>query len=237
MAEVTCIMPTHNSARVVALGVQSVLHQDMDDWRLIVVDDSADGTLDVVASLVGDDPRVTLVRLSAWTPISRKRDLGIAMADTAWIAEFDCDDVHPACRLRVQRAAAETAEIVHVPYPRWCAPGRDSCLWRLRPHLGPTEVNAGGTLFFSRDWWWRIRGHDDSLVRGCDSALRRKMQSLGLDALPSPSAYADGFVGIDHGGNNWGYRLNDAQWERTDAAWRTALPDWALPIIDSWNPA
>ena len=60
---VTVIMPLYNSARHVREAIESVQAQTLGSWELCVTDDcSTDGSVDIVAKIADEDPRVRLFR-------------------------------------------------------------------------------------------------------------------------------------------------------------------------------
>ncbi len=62
---VSIIMPNYNSASFIEESIVSVLSQTYENWELIVVDDcSSDDSLKVIESLIADDKRIKLIKLS-----------------------------------------------------------------------------------------------------------------------------------------------------------------------------
>ena len=236
MAEITCVMPVYNCAKIVEIGIRSVLSQDYPDWELIVIDDSTDETPDVVERLCGDDERVRHIRFKRWMSLMRKRDIGVAAGSGRWIAQFDADDYQPPCRLTVQSAAVdddETMAVCHIPFVHFAAPfSSDEYVWQLVKNKHPLQLACGSTFFFSRELWHRIGGHDIDRKRGGDLRFAHKVAAAGGVSVPAPSDYSESFLGLEHDANNWGPRLKPPAFAPTDRLWSTSLPEWALEILE-----
>jgi len=59
---VSVVVPTRNEAYRVEKCIRSLKAQTYPHLEIIIVDDSNDNTLDLIKSIVGDDPRFTLIR-------------------------------------------------------------------------------------------------------------------------------------------------------------------------------
>ena len=85
------IIPTHNRAALVGATVASVLAQPRACQVIVVDDASTDGTADAVERDFGG--RVTVVRLPANGGPGAARNAGLAVADGAYAAFLDSDDL------------------------------------------------------------------------------------------------------------------------------------------------
>lgn len=122
------VVPLYNKAPYIESALQSVLHQSMADFEVIVIDDgSTDGGAELVCAL--NDPRITVIR-QANGGVSRARNVGISMAQGEWVAFLDADDwLHPdyfatlldAQRLHPQADIAATGfmTIDHTDHEVW----------------------------------------------------------------------------------------------------------------------
>lgn len=113
--EVTFVIAAYNSAETIAAAVESALVQDAVTLEIIVVDDqSADGTRDVVTTIAERDARVRLIALERNLGPGGARNAGIDAASGTWIAVLDSDDVIQPRRSRamIDRAQTIAADIV-----------------------------------------------------------------------------------------------------------------------------
>jgi len=243
---ITCTMPTYNSAHIVEVGLRSVFEQEYENWELVLVDDSeGPETLQRVCDLTaeyGVKDKVTIVHLSKHTPVSRKRNLAVWAGGGDWIAQFDCDDYQPPCRLRVQLDAlldggADRRTVCCIPFVHWAMPARDARLWQLHSNGHPLHLNAGSTFFYHRDLWHAIRGYPPGVSRGTDVWFAQRVRDADCTSIAAPSAYAEGYIGLDHGANNWGYRLADPPWVRLETTWRSRTPEWLHRIFEKETSA
>jgi glycosyltransferase involved in cell wall biosynthesis len=84
------VTPAFNAAGTLGPTIASVLAQDHDDWRMVVVDDgSSDGTAAVAEATA--DRRVLLVRQSN-QGVAAARNRGLASVDAAAFLFLDADD-------------------------------------------------------------------------------------------------------------------------------------------------
>jgi glycosyltransferase involved in cell wall biosynthesis len=99
--EFTVVMPTYNRGDLIAETLDAVLAQTLAPHEIIVVDGgSTDNTQDVLARYAG---RITSKNITERT-VQPKRNLGIGLARTAWIALCDSDDIWLPTYLEKQAA-------------------------------------------------------------------------------------------------------------------------------------
>lgn len=99
---VTCIMPTCDRHCFVPEAIRCFLRQNYPNLELVIVDDGSRS----VASLLPDDPRVRLIRLSQKKNIGAKRNIACAAAHGEFILHWDDDDWYPPDRVSRQVAAS-----------------------------------------------------------------------------------------------------------------------------------
>src|SRR5262249_22965846 len=103
-AEFTVVMPTYNRGDLIAETLDSVLAQTLKPREIIVVDGgSTDNTQDVLARYAGK----IVSRRIAERAVQPKRNLGIGLARTDWIALCDSDDTWLPDYLEKQAALLE----------------------------------------------------------------------------------------------------------------------------------
>ena len=92
-----------NARDTILRALRSALAQDWPSIEVIIVDDcSTDGSAEIVARAIADEPRARLVRHSRNTGAGGARNTVIAEAHGAFIAFFDDDDDSVPDRLRAQ---------------------------------------------------------------------------------------------------------------------------------------
>lgn len=88
------VMPTYNRAHLIGKSIESILNQGYRHFELIIVDDaSTDETETIVRSYQRNDARVKYVRNEANAKIVKTLNRGLAIAEGAYIARADDDDV------------------------------------------------------------------------------------------------------------------------------------------------
>jgi GT2 family glycosyltransferase len=101
---VSVIVPTYNRMRCVGRAVESALRQTYGDVSVIVVDDgSTDATREMINDTYAQDRRVRYVRQDN-RGVSAARNHGVRLADGAFTALLDSDDVWMPFKLEVQLA-------------------------------------------------------------------------------------------------------------------------------------
>ncbi len=103
---VSAIIASYNHASYIHEAITSVLHQDVRDIEVIVVDDgSTDGSREVIGKI--RDPRIRFIRL----PENRRyhaRNVGLSVARGEYIAFQNSDDRWRPGKLRKELAAFES---------------------------------------------------------------------------------------------------------------------------------
>jgi glycosyltransferase involved in cell wall biosynthesis len=104
VSEVSVVVPTRESAAVLAHAIDSAFAQTHPPDELIVVDGgSSDGTRELLAAI--DDPRLRTVLREQPEGVSAARNRGIAAAEGELVAFLDADDVWREDKLERQLAA------------------------------------------------------------------------------------------------------------------------------------
>ena len=135
----------------------------------------------------------------------------------------------------MQREALEANgdAVCHVPYTRWAQPLVEPNVWQLRDNQHPLRLNCGGTFFYSRALWHAINGNDTDTHPGEDKHFGHKVELAGGRSIAAPSEFAEGFLGLEWGGNVWQGRLVEPTFEHTDIDWRSMAPAWVQRWIDN----
>lgn len=99
---VSVVMPVYNAERYLADALRSILGQTYPHFELIVADDgSGDGSPDIIRSFAASDPRVRPLFLPHGGP-ARSQNAAVALAQGAFIAQMDNDDIALPQRLAAQ---------------------------------------------------------------------------------------------------------------------------------------
>src|ERR1700694_1734224 len=89
---VSVVMPAYNTERYIAAAIRSALDASALDVEVLVVDDgSTDQTVAEVCAI--DDPRVTVIPISASGGPSRPRNIGVSHARAPYVSLMDSDDL------------------------------------------------------------------------------------------------------------------------------------------------
>lgn len=89
---VTVVIPTYNRAKFLHRGIESVLKQTMNRWKLLIVDDgSKDHTRKVVRRYLRD-PRIWYVRQKKNRGVSYTLKHALKLVDTPYFSQLDADD-------------------------------------------------------------------------------------------------------------------------------------------------
>lgn len=98
MPLVSIIMPCYNAAKFLALSVQSVVDQKLEDWELIIVNDGSTDNSEIIArELAIEDNRVRIVSKQNGGYVSaRLYGYGLIGKSSKYIIFYDADDkMHP----------------------------------------------------------------------------------------------------------------------------------------------
>ena len=103
MPLVSVLLSVHNDARFLAVAIESVLRQTVDDLELIVVDDGSTDETPAVLSAV-QDSRLRLLRNEQQLGLAASLNRGLDEAQGRYVARLDADDVALPQRLESQLA-------------------------------------------------------------------------------------------------------------------------------------
>lgn len=103
---VSVVMPAYNTERYIAAAVRSALDANAPDVEVLVVDDgSTDRSVAEVRAI--DDPRITVIPISASGGPARPRNIGIGHARAPYVSLLDSDDLLKPGRLAASVAALD----------------------------------------------------------------------------------------------------------------------------------
>lgn len=105
--KVTVVMPVYNGEQYLAEAIESILSQTMQDFELLVVDDSSqDRSVEIASSY--RDPRLRLLVNGENLGVGKTRNRGLAESAGEFVAFLDCDDLALPERLEKQVSFLET---------------------------------------------------------------------------------------------------------------------------------
>ena len=92
--KVSVIIPVYNAAPYIADTLQSLLHQTMTDFEVLLVDDhGTDDSMSVAQQVVGEDGRFRFLQTPVNAGPGVARNVGIEAAQGDYIAFLDSDDL------------------------------------------------------------------------------------------------------------------------------------------------
>lgn len=107
---ISVCVPTYNGARYLAVAVESILAQTLEDFELLIVDDaSTDGTLEIARALAGTDQRIRVEQNPTNLGLVRNWNRCVELAKGEWIKfVFQDDFLAPTCLSRLLEAGERT---------------------------------------------------------------------------------------------------------------------------------
>jgi glycosyltransferase involved in cell wall biosynthesis len=169
--ELTVILPVHDGAATIDRQLRALVAQEWDrPWEILVVDnDSADGTPEIVGDYVLEHERVRAVAAKEKLGLSYARNVGVANTDAPAVVFCDDDDVvgegfvaamgralqtHPivACRFEYERLNDASSMAGH---SRYQSTGLEEVVGY------PVAVGPSG---WQTDLWRKLDGNDESMT-------------------------------------------------------------------------
>lgn len=138
---VSIITPAYNCERYITETIQSVLHQSLQDWEHLIIDDgSTDRTREIVRDLSRADTRIRLIENESNLGAAASRNRGLEAARGRYIAFLDSDDCWMPQKLERQIASMRENKDVFsfTPYQVISEDGRPI---RLVDTAAPKRVN------------------------------------------------------------------------------------------------
>ena len=187
---VSCILATRNRRQFLAQALRCFQRQTHTDSELIVVDDSDRPMRD----LCEGRPRVRYIRLTRFTPLGTKLNLGIEAARGDVLCKLDDDDYYGPAYLATSVRHLPKRDLHRTIVTRCCF----LILMRRDPQVRHSGHGwqPGGAFCFHRAFWQRHPFRD--LPRSVDSWLLR-------DAKPRiiRVCNVEQYVLVRHGRNTW----------------------------------
>lgn len=202
MPEMSVIMPVYNAAATLDQTLHSLLHQDFENFEIVIVDDgSRDDSFQKLMAYAARDARIRLIGQTN-RGVSCARNLAVELSNAPLLAFIDADDIWAPDKLRrhlaLHRAmpdlAASYAKIGFLPQDanNLAACRTISSLTgqplALIDVLGENPVCTMSNLCLRRDWFDQAGGFDPELSYAEDQdflaqLLRRGAQIDAIDAV------------------------------------------------------
>ena len=113
MTAITVILPVYNGGERLLISVASIINQDFEDWRLLILDDgSTDGAVSKIEKL--KDSRVEIFNGRENLGLTLRLNQGIDAATSKYIARMDADDMSFKYRFKEQIEFLEQNPTVHL---------------------------------------------------------------------------------------------------------------------------
>lgn len=113
----TVITPVFNQEKLLTPCIESLLAQTFRDFEVVIVDDgSTDGSVGLIKSLIGDDPRFTIIRHERNSSVLESRITGLTAAKGRYVCTIDIDDHVDANMLELlhERLESEALDFVTI---------------------------------------------------------------------------------------------------------------------------
>lgn len=110
------LLPVHNGSEWIARNLPAILDSLHNLDEIIIVDDgSTDETSELISEFARLDSRIIFHRTSHYG-IVHSLNLGLKLANNAWVARYDIDDLYPSDRLTHQVTLAQSSNNVGVVF-------------------------------------------------------------------------------------------------------------------------
>lgn len=202
---VSVIIPTHNRSDLLPRAVKSVLRQTYKNLELMIVDDcSTDNTSKIVQSF--DDNRIKYIRSEISKRYGGACNIGFENSKGKYIALLDDDDEwsdEEKLKEQVNVFENNPGKNIGMVCTWWTLifkhgkkqirPKRPRC-WEERI-LGYNNIICGSNVLISRQAWLKADGCDETITRGIDSDLFRRIILQGYETIILPKTTANIYIG------------------------------------------
>ena len=103
---ISVIMPVYNCEKYIAMSIESILNQTINDFELLIIDDaSTDQTLAIITSY--EDTRIKIISKPVNSGYTESLNIGLKIAKGKYIARMDGDDISFTRRFEKQLSFLE----------------------------------------------------------------------------------------------------------------------------------
>jgi len=89
--KVSILMPTYNNAEFIGRAIKSILHQDHQNFEIVVIDNFSEDLTEEIVNSFGDQ-RIIYKKIKNKGIIARSRNEAIRLSSGNWVAFLDSDD-------------------------------------------------------------------------------------------------------------------------------------------------
>lgn len=205
---VTVVMPAFNASTFIQESIDSVLHQRLKEWELLIIDDcSTDSTANIVRDCQIREKRIKLIQNKQQLGPSRARNRGIKEVKGQYIAFLDSDDLMSKNSLALRLQALQEDKLAigsyswqrHIdssgnqlgPTPRCFQIIRftdlvtnrfATSMIMLRNNPDGPDLYFDNQLTYGEDWdlWLRLARTGMRFVPASGSVISRRLHSKSL---------------------------------------------------------
>lgn len=192
----------------------SIISQTYDNWEVIIVDDcSTDASLELIQQLVGNDPRVKIVKNIANKGCGYTKRRCVELASGLLCGFVDPDDVLETYALEVMVSAFQNNPTIGLVFSRFTTVDENLKTLSEKKYIlqvdysDPYFFNFGGVIshfaVFKRELYLQTDGIDAYMLRAVDQDLYLKLCEKGevLNIEDILYKYRIHINGISTGGN------------------------------------
>lgn len=101
--QVSIILPAYNAEKYIGLAIESILHQTLKNFELVVVNDaSTDSTKSIIEMYASKDSRIKVINNERNLYIGGALNKALAVSSNEFVARMDADDIAEPTRLEKQ---------------------------------------------------------------------------------------------------------------------------------------
>jgi FkbM family methyltransferase len=176
---VSICISAHNSAETLGYAIESILHQDYQNFELFVLDDaSTDGTDEVARSFAAKDSRIKVVLNDRNRGTYWNRNLALSRAKGVYFTTLDADDFcHPE-RIPLQLAFLDENPRALGVFGLWFRVDHSGRLTYRNFWGGVIVHEAVATLLFKREVVTSRIGYYDSVKISADTEYLERIRKV-----------------------------------------------------------
>ncbi len=109
-SKVSIILPNYNSSKYIEETLNSILKQNFEDWRLIIIDDNSDFETKKILEKFQNNKKINIIFLDENKGAGYCRNIGIEISNSDYISFIDSDDTWETNKLKNQLSFMEKNE-------------------------------------------------------------------------------------------------------------------------------